>query len=127
MTTGSIFSDLGDMVYDQDTRGKDMGIACLIQNPWAVDDGKKRIVLLIAGARPVGSIAAMSMLVDYIRNPRKRRNNRHSPRHAPIPAHIVKGKPIGYPAYKKRVTEFDENAGRTRTYIGNIEGYKIVE
>jgi hypothetical protein len=119
--SGSIRSDHSS--YDEEGKGKNMGFISLIQNPWAVKKHKRRVIVFVAGARPVGSIAAMHMLWNFISNTRRRCNNRF----ANIPAKIVRAIPFKLEEYKRRIPEFDETEGRTQSYIGGIRGYTIIE
>jgi len=124
---GPIFSSCGrNKIYrvEYEDTGRDAGILSLTRNPWAANVGKQRIIVLIAGAHPIGSIAVMYLLIEYIKNPEIRENNRLDQN---VPAKIVRGKPIGYNEYRQRIPEVTERAINTPTYIGNIKDWEIIE
>lgn len=102
----------------------DIGILSLTKNPWAAKIGKQRIVVLVAGAHPIGTIAVNSLLIDYIKNQKNRKDNKLDPN---VPAKIVRGSPIEYTEYLERMPLVTEKTKKTPTYIGNINGWKVVE
>jgi hypothetical protein len=100
------------------------GLLSLMRNPWADEKGKKRIIILLAGSHPIGTIASMRVLNDFINYKKKRKNNRYD-KH--IPAKVVRGHRIDDKEYLKRYHELQATPRNTPTYIGNITGYTVVE
>ena len=100
------------------------GILSLTKNPWAADLGKRKIVILVAGAHPIGTISAMKKILQYIEDANLRINNKHDQK---VPAKIVRGIPVGYDEYRKKNPFVTKMAGRTKSYIGNIKGCEEVE
>jgi hypothetical protein len=102
---------------DQDDWG--LGILCLMRNPWASDVQKQRIVVLIAGFHPLGSMASNDLLRNFILNPIKRENNKFD---GSVPIKIVRGKGIDFNDYVKKITDVIETPIRNKTYIGSLNG-----
>jgi hypothetical protein len=100
------------------------GILSLIKNPWAAEVGKQRIIVLVAGAHPIGTIAAMRLLFNYLKDPNVRANNKLDEK---VPAKIVRGIPIEHNEYRQKNPFVTKTAGRTPAYIGNISNYEIIE
>jgi len=130
------FPDSGDIYSDCDPSGakryeaeiinwgSNEGILSLMRNPWADKRGNRRIIVLVAGSHPIGTIASMRLLNDYIVNKEKREDNRHDKQ---VPAKIVRGIRIEDEEYIKRYPELQATPRNTPTYIGNIKGYDILE
>jgi predicted phosphodiesterase len=117
-SSGKLYTD-----GDQDDWG--LGILALMRNPWAADAKKQRIIILIAGFHPLGSMAANKLLCDFIDNPGERENNRVD---KSIPMKIIRGRRIGFSQYLDRISDVIENPIRNRTYIGKLkEKPEIVE
>ena len=95
-----------------------------MQNPWAEEKGNRRIVILVAGSHPIGTIASMRLLSDYIKYPEKRKDNEYDKQ---VPAKIVRGIRIDDDEYEERYPELQATPKNTPTYIGNVEGYDILE
>jgi predicted MPP superfamily phosphohydrolase len=114
-----ILSNAGREKIYRDGQGKDfgLGIVCLTVNPWAADANKHRIALLLAGFHPLGSIAATDLLRRYIIKREIRENNRFD---RAIPMKIVRGAPIEFSKYHRRISDVILNPINTPTYIGNI-------
>lgn len=114
-----IVSNIGrDKMYrDGEREDWGLGIICLTQNPWAAEVQKERVVILIAGFHPLGSIASANLLRRYIENPTVRENNKFD---ETIPMKIVRGRPIEFNEYHKRISDVIMRPINTPTYIGNI-------
>lgn len=78
----------------------------------------------MAGAHPIGTIAAMRLLFHYLKDPNARANNKFDQK---VPAKIVRGIPIEHKEYHQRYPLVEETAGRTPAHIGNISYYEIIE
>jgi hypothetical protein len=126
-SVGKIFSScqIPPKIYqDEEYPDWNTGIISLIKNPWAADIGKQRIIVLVAGAHPIGTIAAMRLLFHYLKDPNARANNKFDQK---VPAKIVRGIPIEHKEYRQRNPLVEETAGRTPAHIGNISYYEIIE
>jgi hypothetical protein len=105
-------------IYNTAAPDWNAGILSLIKNPWAADIGKQRIVVLVAGAHPIGTTSAMRFLFNYLKDPSVRANNKLDPK---VPAKIVRGKPIEHNEYRQINPFVTKTAGRTPAHIGNIK------
>ena len=112
-----IVSNCGSYKRYADSGDPCRGILCLTKNPWATKVGNQRILVLMAGLHPIGTIAANYLLYNYIKNPNLRHNNYHD---QSIPFKIVRGNPIGHSKYLERSSEVIDHPHNTPTYIGNI-------
>lgn len=101
-------------IYDYDQTGRDVGMITLMNNPWAAESGKNRVVLLTAGCGPVGTIAAMNLICEFISNRELRRNNKYD---TVVPARLVEAEHREYAS--PEVTR--KSGGTTSVYIGNLK------
>jgi predicted MPP superfamily phosphohydrolase len=100
---------------DQDDWG--LGILCLMHNPWAAKMQKQRVIVLIAGFHPLGSLAANCLLREYITSVSARENNTFEDS---IPMKIVRGRRLEFNEYVKRTPDIIERPLKNRTYIGSL-------
>lgn len=129
MDTGDIYSECGSgkpRRYEAEkiNWGSNEGLLSLIVNPWAAVQGNKRLIILAAGSHPIGTIASMRLLNDYIKYRENRADNKHDEH---VPAKIVRGIRVEEEEYSIRYPELQETPKNTPTYIGNIESYEILE
>lgn len=118
--SGDIVSDVTDppKVYSSaHPEDVDCGMLQLVCNPWAVAAGNKKIVILLAGNNPLGTVAVMYALSDmityHIKNPGKPALCFCNAKNNIIPARVIQGTRKEYPPeYRKHP--------HTTYYIGNL-------
>ena len=111
----AIFDDIEEHYYHPITKEyKDYGILTMTYNPWAREKGKNRLIIILAGIHPVGTIAASYYLLDCIGG-EGGRNHLQDDR---VPAVIVQALTLEGEYPKK----FRSSPHLTDRYIGNIRG-----
>lgn len=121
-TVGDICSDCSSRLWGHDDKqGRDAGLLTLMSNPWATKMMKRKMIVLAAGCNPIGTIAALKLLVEFLQNREKRQNN--SKAQTIIPAKIVEGEHIKY--CRKEIARKPGN--RVAVYVGNLKEAHILE
>jgi len=121
-TVGDICSDCSSRLWGHDKKsGRDAGLLTLMNNPWAATMERKKMIVLAAGCDPIGTIAAMKLLINFLNNPKKRRDN--SKTETIIPAKVVEGEHIDYCDKEICRKPGDEIA----VYVGNCKVVHILE
>jgi len=124
-------SSSGITYVDGDQENWGLGVLSLMRNPWASDFKKARIIILMAGFHPLGSIAANKVLTDFIKYPNMRQNNiskfnTHF-ENGSIPTKIIRGFGVSFEDYVKTNRDVIERPIKNKTYIGRLSKVEILE
>jgi predicted MPP superfamily phosphohydrolase len=128
----TITSSRSGITYvDGDQENWGLGILALFRNPWASDIKKARIIILMAGFHPLGSIAANKVLTDFVKYPYMRRDNIPKANthftDGSIPMKILRGHGVSFADYVNTNRDIIERPIKNKTYIGRLSKVDVLE